>query len=100
MAIFREVDGSDPVRIEPVERLAKIREEHRDARSWTLCSGTLACPECDAPVMPPRPIAPMDELDCPVCLHRAAVRDFLSLGEPTRPAHVVVRLVRPATVRA
>jgi hypothetical protein len=28
-----------------------------------------------------------------VCDHAAPVRDFLSLGEPTRPARVQVRIV-------
>jgi hypothetical protein len=96
VAIFRDADGSEPVRIDPVEQLAKLREERRDARSWQLCRGTLACPECDAPVAPLGALGPADGLDCPVCGHGAAVRDFLTLGEPTRPAHVVVRLVRPA----
>ena len=100
MAIFREVDGSDPVRIEPVERLAKIREERGDAQSWLLGHGTLACPSCDAPVAPLEPLAPLAGLDCPVCRHRGAVRDFLSLGEPTRPARVAIRLVRPARAGA
>jgi hypothetical protein len=41
-------------------------------------------------------LAPPEPLDCPLCGHGGAVRDFLTLGEPTRPAHVIVRLVRPA----
>jgi hypothetical protein len=35
-------------------------------------------------------------LTCPYCLHPGVVRDFLSLGLPTRPARVVVRVVRRA----
>jgi hypothetical protein len=31
---------------------------------------------------------------CPYCRHAAAVRDFLSLSAPTRPARVEIR-VRP-----
>jgi hypothetical protein len=42
----------------------------------------------------------MDALECPLCSHGAPVRDFLSLGEPTRPARVVVRLALPAAARA
>ena len=96
MAITRGSEGSEPIRIEPIERLAKVQEKRHDARSWLLCGGTLACPECDAPVAPLRPLSPADALDCPLCSHRGAVRDFLSLGQPTRPARVEVRLLRPA----
>jgi hypothetical protein len=42
-------------------------------------------------------MSPADDLSCGFCGHAGAVRDFLSLGEPTRPTHVVVRLaLRPA----
>ena len=59
-----------------------------------LATGTLACPSCDAPVSPGEtPLRPADPLACPYCLHAGAVRDFLSLGEPTRPARVSVRVV-------
>jgi hypothetical protein len=40
-----------------------------------------------------RAVTPSMPLACPFCDHAAAVRDFLSLAEPTRPAHVVVRVV-------
>jgi len=36
---------------------------------------------------------------CPFCAHRGAVRDFLSLGEPTRPTRVEVRIVTPDRIR-
>lgn len=98
MALFRENDGSEPIRIEPVERLAKVQEKRRDVASWLLCSGTLACPSCDAPVAPLGAMSPADGLACPICGHHGAVRDFLSLSPPTRPAHVAVRLLRPAYV--
>jgi hypothetical protein len=67
-------------------------QEHRIARSHRVASGTLACPRCDAPVALNAAVSPADRLDCPFCLHRAPVRDFLSLGEPTRPARVEVRV--------
>jgi hypothetical protein len=41
-------------------------------------------------------MSPADPLACPYCAHEGAVRDFLSLGAPTRPAHVDVRIVAPA----
>jgi hypothetical protein len=68
-------------------------QEQRIARSQRLASGTLACARCDAPVaLIAGPVSPADWLDCPFCLHRAPVRDFLSLAEPTRPARVEVRV--------
>ncbi len=69
-------------------------EERRIARTSLLARGTLACPSCDAPVAPVEPaMAPPDSLACPYCAHAGAVRDFLSLGAPTRPARVDVRVV-------
>ena len=68
-------------------------EERRLATATRVASGTLACPHCDAPVAPgPEPLRPADPLGCPFCLHRAPVRDFLSLSAPTRPARVAVRI--------
>jgi uncharacterized paraquat-inducible protein A len=70
-------------------------EEHRPARSWHLGSGTLACPLCDAPVAPTAPrLSPAEALACPFCGHTAAVRDFLSLAAPARPARVEVHVTR------
>jgi hypothetical protein len=90
--IERGIEGTGPLRAEPVGRI--VHEERRRARSSHVASGTLACPECDAPVAPARPMSPMDAIGCPFCEHAAAVRDFLSLASPTRPAHVDVRVVR------
>jgi hypothetical protein len=74
-------------------RPAETLQERRIARSGVLASGTLACPECDAPVDPgAAALAPADPLACPFCARTGAVRDFLSLGVPTRPARVVVRV--------
>jgi hypothetical protein len=62
-------------------------------RSTRLCSGTLACRRCDAPIAAGADrLALTDELSCPFCHHRGPVRDFLSLALPTRPARVVVRV--------
>jgi uncharacterized paraquat-inducible protein A len=77
--------------VESPERI--IHEERRRARSSHVASGTLACPSCDAPVALARPASPADALGCPYCDHAAAVRDFLSLAAPARPAHVNVRVV-------
>jgi hypothetical protein len=75
-----------------MERIHHL-EKRDDVRSQVIALGTLACPACDAPVAPgPLPLLPPDPLSCPVCDHGAAVRDFLSLASPTRPAHVQVRI--------
>jgi hypothetical protein len=58
-----------------------------------MATGTLACPACDAPLLPSlEAMSPPDPIACGFCRHAGAVRDFLSLGEPTRPTRVVVRI--------
>jgi hypothetical protein len=94
MAFERGIDGSEPLRAQPIAAAAGAHEERR-ARSWRLGSGTLACPRCDAPVsLGGRAVAVTDALQCPYCRHGAPLRDFLSLAVPTRPARVAVR-IRP-----
>ena len=85
---------------EPVGRLGGTEELRRVVRSTRLATGTLACPECDAPVAPgPSPLRPADPIACPYCRHAAPAREFLSLAAPTRPARVAVH-VRPGLARA
>ena len=93
MALHREIDGSEPVRPQPVERRSG-RHEHRHTQStWQLATGTLACPGCDAPVLPsPEGMSPRDLISCGFCGDVGAVSDFLSLAEPTRPTRVAVRV--------
>jgi hypothetical protein len=68
-------------------------EIRRTVRSTQLASGTLACPECDAPVALSAPrMTPTDPLACPYCEHTGTLRDFLSLKAPTRPTRVVVHV--------
>jgi hypothetical protein len=87
MTFQRGIDGAgDPGRPEPVAG----EYELRIARTRQLGVGTFACPECDAPVALPGPVAPRDLILCPYCWHDGAVRDFLSLEPPARPARVVV----------
>ena len=96
MGFERQSDGADPLRDRAA---APLREERLDARSGLLTVGTLACPECDAPVaLGDRALSPAHALACPYCLHAAPLRDFLSLAAPARPARVEVRIV--ARVRA
>ena len=74
--------------------MAGTQEERRVFRSSHMAVGTLACPSCDAPVLPgPRALRPADAIGCPYCAHAGAVRDFLSLVGPPRPARVSVRVV-------
>jgi hypothetical protein len=93
----RGIDGSDPVRGEPVGGPAARHEWRRVATASRLAIGTLACPDCDAPIAPPpAPLSPADPLGCGYCLRAGAVRDFLSLAAPARPTRVEVRVVRRA----
>src|SRR4051812_14391455 len=93
MALHRDIDGSEPLRPEPMERLAGRHELRREARSSHLATGTLACPGCDAPVLPaPRAMPVGESFSCGFCGQVGAVRDFLSLAEPTRPTRVTVRV--------
>lgn len=93
MALHGNSEGSDPLRPQPIRRLQNA-EDYRLAHASHLGSGTLACPRCDAPVvLGLSPAAPSDPMSCPYCHHAGAVRDFLSLESPSRPAHVEVRVV-------
>jgi hypothetical protein len=86
----------DPSRSEPVGGLAGAHEYRQLKRSARLAAGTLACPRCDVPVaLASGRASPAEPLGCPFCGHAGAVRDFLSLGSPSRPAHVEVRVVAP-----
>jgi hypothetical protein len=95
VGFFQGIDGSEPVRPQPLGRGSGTEEERKTSRSWTMAIGTLACPACDAPVAPTGPLAPAQPLSCPFCAHAGHVRDFLSLAVPSRPARVVVRVVPP-----
>lgn len=94
MSFQRGIDGPEPVRGDPVTRAGDVEEQRRRAASTKVASGSMACPRCDAPVLPAGPIAPAARIRCPYCAHSAAARDFLALGEPTRPARVEVHVRR------
>ena len=94
MAISRGLGSSDSTSATPVARRTVVHEEVRIARVAHLGAGTLACPRCDAPVALAGPRSPVDRLVCPFCAHPGPLRDFLSLGAPTRPARVELRVVR------
>jgi hypothetical protein len=91
VAFHRDIDGFEPLR---PGRVGGRHERRPVTGAWHLAIGTLACPDCDAPVVPPfGPLSPADPLGCGFCEHSAAVRDFLSLAPPTRPTRVEVRVV-------
>jgi hypothetical protein len=84
------------VRLDRRSRLEGAEEIRHFTRSARLGSGTLACPHCDVPVaLTGGPASPAEPLGCPFCGHAGAVRDFLSLAAPSRPARVDVRVVLP-----
>jgi hypothetical protein len=94
MGLHRGIDGSEPVRPQPVGRVAGAAVDPSVARVQKLGTGTLACPGCDAPVaLGAGARRPHDALSCPFCGCAGALRDFLSLAAPTRPARVEIRLV-------
>jgi late competence protein required for DNA uptake (superfamily II DNA/RNA helicase) len=85
-----ERSDSEPRGVDGVPGQVELRREAR--RSGVIASGTLACPDCDAPVAPAGAMALTAALWCPLCDRMGRVRDFLSLEPPTRPARVVVRV--------
>jgi hypothetical protein len=92
VALHRDIEGAQRDGAQPVERLTG-RHERRIETTLHRTTGTLACPSCDAPVLPSlAPMSPPDPIACGFCRHAGAVRDFLSLGEPTRPTRVAVRV--------
>lgn len=97
VSISRGFDGASPLEPEPVSGISGWREERRDTRTTRMASGTLACPSCDAPVASPeRPVPPSASLACGFCGLDGSIRDFLTLGEPTRPTRVAVHVRTPA----
>jgi len=93
MAFQRGIDGSDPVRGEPIATTGGSEELRRVHREGHMATATMACPECDAPVAPAGRVRPADLAICPFCGTSGAVRQFLTLEDPARPARVVVRVV-------
>jgi hypothetical protein len=75
-----------------IERVGGQHELRRSVATREMATGTLACPTCDAPVLPDGVMSPADPMWCGFCGQAGALRDFLSLGEPTRPTRVVVRV--------
>ena len=98
MGLFRDANAGRSDRDEPVVGYEELR---RSSRVGVLDVGTLACARCDAPVaLAGGAVVPSESLSCPYCLHTAAVHEFLTLGAPSRPAHVAVSVALPAHTRA
>jgi hypothetical protein len=90
MAFERTGEGFDPV---SHSGGGTHHEEYRVGRSTVVAAGTLACPDCDAPVPLHVPVRPVTLIICPYCLRSGHAREFLSLAVPSRPARVQVTVV-------
>jgi hypothetical protein len=91
---FEASRNTDPRDSRPAAARVGHHEERRTARPWHLATGSLACPDCDAPVvLAAAPAHPTDALACPFCDRHGALREFLSLAVPARTPRVSV-LVR------
>jgi hypothetical protein len=90
MAFHREIEPIQPDRDERVERIGGLEERRELSRSWTVATGTLACPECDLPVMPAAGVGPGTPLACSWCEHVAMGREFLTVTSDPRPMRVDV----------
>ena len=89
-------ERSEPGRRAP----GAFEEDRRQGVREVLGIGTLACPDCDAPVgIGATALSPAAPITCPFCAHHAPLREFLSLTQPTRPTRVVVRVTAPAHLR-
>ncbi|MBJ7522261.1 MAG: hypothetical protein JHC84_21340 [Solirubrobacteraceae bacterium] len=98
MSLHRGIDGPSPLEPEPVSGPPGLHEERLARRSTRLAAGSLACPDCDAPPLAPgAPISVSASLACGYCGRTGPVRDFLILGEPTRPTRVVVHVRAPVS---
>src|SRR3954452_13851414 len=95
MAFDRFGEGAEPVR---GERVGRLHEEHQ-RRTGVFAIGSLAWPRCDAPGVLRRALTPAEPLMWPLCFHDAAVKGFLSLATPARPAVVDVRIRRASAAR-
>jgi hypothetical protein len=88
---FEAARNTDPRQARPATARVGQHDERRAARPWHLAAGSLACPDCDAPVtIAAAPAGPADALTCPFCDRAGALREFLSLAAPARATRVQV----------
>jgi hypothetical protein len=82
----------------PGSRAVQIAQRKRRAdRNVVIATGTIACPQCDAPVaIGPDRVAVEAALTCPFCMRQGPVREFLSLAPPARATRVQVTLRMPS----
>jgi hypothetical protein len=93
MSLRGPLDGSEPIRLEPLTQPVGPQERRRTHDRSRLASGTLACPSCDAPVVAGLGATSVSaRLTCGFCDYASVLRDFLTLGEPTRPTRVSVNV--------
>jgi hypothetical protein len=79
-----------PDRDERIEHLGGIEERRELSRSWRVASGTLACPECDLPVIPGQGAGPGTLVACAWCEYVARGREFFTVTASPRPTRVHV----------
>lgn len=92
--IFGIGGGQQPA---PGDDAPRHQELRLGVRTTRLGEGTLACPDCDAPVQPPAyPAAVTAPVACSWCGRSGPLRSFLSLASPARPTRVVVRVRMPS----
>ena len=73
-----------------MERVGGLEERRGVGRTWTVATGTLACPNCDLPVASGKGIALGAPLACPWCDHSGWAREFFTIATSPRPARVNV----------
>jgi hypothetical protein len=95
VSFTRGIDGPRFTPLRSEGRVATVHEhKRRSTRRSEVGTGTLACRRCDAPVaIGGASLGPADAMSCPFCGHSGAVREFLSLAAPVRPARVVVKVI-------
>jgi hypothetical protein len=72
------------------------QRKRRAERDDVMAAGTIACPQCDAPVaIGADRVAVEEALRCPFCMREGPVREFLSLAPPIRATRVRVTLRMP-----
>ena len=87
MAFHRRIDREPIGTSGGTEELRRIPQQHRAGHRHD------GLPRVRRARMPAGPVRPADPIACPFCGTSGAVRDFLSLEDPARPARVVVRVV-------
>lgn len=98
MALHLDPPGSEPVRETRKVRAAEVGEERRIARDGVqrIAHGALVCPGCNLPVVISDRVPAGQELQCGVCDHSAAAREFVAedvFDTVANEVYVIARVV-------